>query len=523
MIPQSHLHDAVHTPPYRRHSSERPGPWQRVIVLANRAPVRHEWSREGGLGVTRSASGVVTALEPIVAGVGGTWVAHATGPADSAAALRRNGLTMSHPASPYRLRFVNLSGREYDAYYYGFSNEALWPLCHAVPVQPVFRADDYGMYRHANRRFAAAVVDEVGGQAALVMVQDYHFALAPRLLQRRLPAGSTILSFWHIPWPHASEFGKCPWASELIDGLLGSDIVGFQTQGDLENFLDTVAVTLDADILRSADIVVYRGHATRVRVYPVGVEWNNPVVREMPSIEDCRAEVYRAHGLRPDVRLGVGVDRLDYTKGIHEKLLAIERLLERHLEWRQQLAFIQVAEPSRERLPEYRAVRAQIDDTARRINMRFGGNTFRPITLLETHHDAKAVYTLYRAADFCYVGSLHDGMNLVAKEFVCARTDHRGVLVLSEFAGAARQLRAAVLVDPYAVDGTAHTLARAITMPPSEQKHRMRLLRANVAKFDSNWWRQQLFEDASAVTRDPLVGNKLERPYRAPLRHVATA
>jgi trehalose 6-phosphate synthase len=494
-----------------------------VIVLANRAPVRHEWSGDGALAVKRSASGVVTALEPIVVGCSGTWIAHATGPADCAAAQRRNGLTVSHATTPYRLRFVNLPSSDYDAYYYGFSNEGLWPLCHAVPVQPVFRPDDYGMYRRANRRFAAAVVDEAGGQSALVMVQDYHFALAPRLLQRRLPAGSTILAFWHIPWPHPSEFETCPWASELIDGLLGSDIVGFQTQGDLENFLDTVALTTDADVLRSDDVVACRGHATRARVYPVGVEWNNSVVREMPSIGDCRAEVYRAHGLRPDVRLGVGIDRLDYTKGIHEKLLAIERLLERHLEWRQKLAFIQVAEPSRECLPEYRAVRAQIEDTTRRINTRFGSSTFRPITLLDTHHDARAVYTLYRAADFCYVGSLHDGMNLVAKEFVCARTDHRGVLVLSELTGAARQLRAAVLVDPYAVDATAHTLARAITMPPSEQQHRMRLLRANVAKYDSNWWRQQLFDDASAVLRETGLVFERERTYTDPLPHAATA
>ena len=522
MLPQPIPHDAVRNLPYRRNAPE-PRLGQRVIVLTNRAPVRHEWTEAGDLVMKRSASGVVTALEPIAAGCRGTWIAHAAGPADVAAAKRRNGLTLPHAGSSYRLRYVNLTSEQYDGYYYGFSNECLWPLCHAVPVQPVFRADDYGMYKTANRRFAAAVADEVGGQSALVLIQDYHFGLAPRLLRRRLPQPSTIVSFWHIPWPHADDFRRCPWASQLIDGLLGSDIIGFQTPGDRENFLDTVATTLDADIRCADDVVVYGGHSTSVRVYPVGVDWNNPVVREIPSIEDCRGQVRRAHGIAPDVRLGVGVDRLDYTKGIHEKLLAIERLLERHAQWRQQLAFIQVAEPSRERLPEYRHARAQIEETTRRINARFGTGHHQPIQLLDAHHDAAAVYTLYRAADFCYVGSLHDGMNLVAKEFVSARTDHRGVLVLSEFAGAARQLRAAVLIDPYAIDATAHTLARAIMMPPSEQAHRMRLLRANVARYDSRWWREQMFEDARAVGRDVPTSSGLERAYTAHLRHVATA
>jgi len=514
MISQLHPEDVTHDTPYDRDRLERPRHWQRVVVLTNRAPVRHEWSEPGSLAPKRSASGVVTALEPIVADCGGTWIAHASGSADLSTATRRCGLPISQ--APYRLRYVTLPGEQYHGYYYGFANQGLWPLCHAVAVKPVFRADDYGMYRAANRRFAAAVVDEAGGQSALVLVQDYHFALAPEFLRRRLPQGSTILAFWHIPWPHADEFRKCPWAADLIDGMLGSDIVGFQTQGDRENFLDSVALTVDADIRRSDDVVVYRGHSTRVRVYPVGVECDNSVLRDMPSIDTCRAEVCRSHGLRPDVRLGIGIDRLDYTKGIHEKLLAIERLLERHLEWRQCLAFIQVAEPSRECLPEYRSTREQIEETARRINTRFGSTTFRPIRLLASHHDPRDVYTLYRAADFCYVGSLHDGMNLVAKEFVSARTDDRGVLVLSELAGAARQLRAAVLVDPYAIDTTAQILARAIAMPPSEQAQRMRLLRANVTTFDSRWWARQLFEDARAAAVEALTGDRLERAYAPP-------
>jgi trehalose 6-phosphate synthase len=489
-------------------------PGRRVIVLANRAPLTHQRSADGTINVTRSASGVVTALEPIVESCAGTWVAHATGAADLqanigiATKVEASGLTTS--TRRYRVRYVDMEAAQYDGYYYGFANEGLWPLCHAVPVQPVFRGDDFRMYQAANRRFTAAVAAEAADSAPLVLVQDYHFALAPRLLRRRLAAGSIITAFWHIPWPEARVLRQCPWAAQLIDGLLGSDLIGFQTEGDRYNFLEGVAALIDADIRYSDDVVRYRDRSTRVRVYPVGVEWNNEIVRTMPSIESCRERVYRDHHLRDSITLGIGIDRLDYTKGIHEKFLAIERLLDRRPDVRPHFAFIQIAEPSRERLSEYRNTRAQIDETAQRINARFGTSDHQPIRLLDAHHEPCEVYRLYRGADFCYVGSLHDGMNLVAKEFVCARTDHRGILVLSEFTGAARQLRAAVLIDPYAIDATAHTLGHALAMPLSEQAHRMRLLRANVSKYDSGWWRQRLFEDALATTTDGVRSDRNE-------------
>ncbi|HKE83360.1 MAG TPA: trehalose-6-phosphate synthase [Vicinamibacterales bacterium] len=491
--------DTLIPTPDRRLTPESAHQWDRVIVLANRAPVRHEHSGDGVITIRRSASGVTTALEPIVDACQGTWIAHANGDADMAAAQQGNGLAVTLPDQRYRLRYVRLSDEQYEGYYYGFANQGLWPLSHAVPVKPVFRPDDYAMYRKANRQFSSAVVEEAAGGSALVLVQDYHFALAPRILRRRLTRGSTIVSFWHIPWPDPRGFSTCPWAAHLLDGLLASDILGFQTQGDRDNFLDAASTMLDADVLCSNDVVIYRDHPTCVRVYPVGVEWNNPIVRATPSVESCRAEIIQTHQLPADVRLGVGIDRLDYTKGINEKFLAIERLLARHPEIRERFTFIQVAEPSRERLPEYRATRAQIEETARRINTRFRIRDHQPIRLLDTHHEPADVYRLYRAADFCHVGSLDDGMNLVAKEFVCARNDERGVLVLSQHAGAARQLRAAVLIDPYAIDAAAEALASALAMPASEQEHRMQLLRANVASFDAHWWGGQLLDSARRV------------------------
>ena len=472
--------------------------WERVIVVANRAPFTHEHTRDGRVGLKRSASGLVTALEPLVEACAGIWVAHGAGNADTAVADDRGGLDVP-PANPrYRLRYVWQPDDEHRGYYYGFANEGLWPLCHAVHVQPVFRSTDFRMYQLANARFAAAVCEEADDTSPLILVQDYHFALAPRMLRSRLPS-STLVAFWHIPWPSPRVFKVCPWGQELLDGLLGSDIVGFQTGEDCANFLDTIASTLPADVDRRENVVTFRGHSTQVRAYPVGVEWDSPYVGATPTAKACRARVCRDLQLPAGVQLGVGIDRLDYTKGINEKFLAIERLLEIHPEFRGRFVFVQIAEPSRECLAAYRTARTQLADTAERVNRRFGTDLCRPIVLLEAHHDQADVYRMYRAADFCYVASLHDGMNLVAKEFVSARDDEHGVLVLSEFTGAAQQLGAALLVNPYAFDESADVLARALCMSDAEQSKRMRLMRHVVEKFDTYWWAGRLLHDAFAV------------------------
>ena len=484
-----------------RASLDMSNAWERIIVLANRAPFTHQHSGAGRVILKRSASGLVTALEPLVGACSGTWVAHGVGNADTACADDRGGLDVP-PANPrYRLRYVWLADREHRGYYYGFANEGLWPLCHAVHVQPVFRSTDFRMYQLANARFVAAVCEEAEGTSPLVLVQDYHFALTPRILRNRLPM-TTVVAFWHIPWPYPRVFKTCPWAQEVLDGLLGSDIVGFQTREDCANFLDTIESTLPAGIDRRENVVTFRGHSTQVHAYPVGVEWANAYVRATPAAKACRERVCRDLQLPAGVRLGVGIDRLDYTKGINEKFLAIERLLEILPEFRGRFVFVQIAEPSRECLPAYRTARAQLVETAERVNKRFGTDICRPIVLLEAHHEPADVYRLYRAADFCYVGSLHDGMNLVAKEFVAARDDERGVLVISQFTGAAQQLGAALRVNPYAVDESAGVLARALCMPDAEQSKRMRLMRHIVEKFDTHWWADRLLHDARPMNRE---------------------
>jgi trehalose 6-phosphate synthase len=486
-----------------KRKTSRSSTGRRVIVLANRAPFKHERTGAGHILVTRSASGLVTALEPLLEACSGTWVAHGSGSADAAVVDDRRGLDVPPARPQYRLRYVWLSEDEHSGYYYGFANEGLWPLCHDVDVPPVFRPADFLTYQAVNIKFAAAVAEEANGGSPVVLVQDYHFALAPLVLRQRLPS-STILAFWHIPWPRPREFRACPWATELLEGLLASSIVGFQTREDCLNFLGCVEATLDADVDVPKSTVTYRRHSTIVRAYPVGVDWANEALRMAPSPAACRARLCDDLRLPSNVFLGVGVDRLDYTKGINEKFLAIERLLEARPELRERFVFLQIAEPSRSSLPAYRAARAQIRDTSGRVNRRFGTSSYQPIHLLEAHHEPADVYQFYRAADLCYVGSLHDGMNLVAKEFVAARDDERGVLVLSESAGAAQQLRAALMVNPYDVDRSAAALDRAVEMPVAEQSKRMKLLRTNVETFSASWWAHRLLGDAMSRGRGDL-------------------
>jgi trehalose 6-phosphate synthase len=478
-----------------RWESATPFERRQVIVLANRAPFRHERTPDGRISVTRTASGLVTAIEPFVKACSGIWVAHGAGSADAACVDDRDGLNVP-PANPcYRLRYVTVPDDEHRGYYYGFANEGLWPLCHAAHVQPVFRSGDFRMYRTVNRRFASAVCEEAVAPDPLIFVNDYHFALAPRMLRSQL-ALSNIVTFWHIPWPTAGTFRICPWRRDLMEGLLGSDIVGFQTEEDCASFLESAAATLECDVDRAQGEICHRGRSILVRTYPIGIEWNNRFAMTAPPAAECRERVCRDLGLGADVQIGIGVDRLDYTKGIREKFVSVGRMLEMRPELRGRFVFVQVAEPSRDCLPAYRTARAQIVDACDHVNGRFAAGDYRPIVLLESHHEPADVYRLYRAADLCYVGSLHDGMNLVAKEFVCAREDERGVLVLSEFAGASRQLTGAVTVNPYAIDESALALARALAMPDTEQSKRMRRMRTSVASFDTYWWAGQILGDA---------------------------
>ncbi len=480
-----------------------------LIVLSNREPVSHEGTNSGRPAAIHSSSGVVNAVEPIVSGYGGTWVAHGSGSADRETATDRDGLCIEAPAGPYRLRRVWLTTEEQQEYYRGFANEALWPLCHRTYVRPIFRTADLETYWTVNGRFADAVCEEAVSESPIILVQDYHFAFAPLLIRERLPH-STVVTFWHIPWPHWQTFEICPWREQILEGLLGSSIVGFQTEGDRLNFIDSVERTLEARIDRGAQTIMRGGRQTAVRVYPASVSWAD--VRR-PGLPEARRSVCRQLGLRPGTMLGVGVDRLDYTKGIEEKFLAVEQLLDGWPEFNGRFVFVQLAEPSRTGIPAYADLRRRVRDRAERVNGRFGRPDYHPIVILEGHHPPEEIDRFLRAADVCFVGSLHDGMNLVSKEFVRARDDERGVLVLSTFAGAARELVDALLVNPYDLGESARALATALAMGADEQRARMRRMRQAVAGYDARRWGAEMVAEALR-----LRGYAGERPEAANVR-----
>jgi trehalose 6-phosphate synthase len=476
---------------------------QPVIVLANRGP--YQQSRSGRGPFARGSGGLVTALEPLMQACNGVWVAHGTGSTERIVLDGRAGLNVPPAISRFRLRSVWLSTREERGYYYGFSNEGLWPLCHRTPVRPVFRFNDFRSYTRVNARFVDAVCAEVDTESSVVFVQDYHFALAPRMIRTQVPH-ARIVAFWHIPFPSPREWATCPWARPLLEGLLGNSIVGFQTRDDCLNFVHACEHLLDAHIAPGENAVVYEGRRTLVRAYPVSVEWPSQWALQSPPVERCAAAVRCRFGLPEHARLIVGVDRMDYTKGINEKCLALERLLALQPELRERVVLLQIAEPSRACLPAYRECRSQIIATVDRINLRFGTSDYRPIILLEQHHEPADVFELLRAGDVCYVGSLHDGMNLVAKEFVSARDDERGVLILSEFAGAARELTTALHVNPFSVDDGATAIAYALNMPAEEQMTRMRTMREVVEQFNAYRWTADILTDAARLRDHSMPG-----------------
>jgi trehalose 6-phosphate synthase len=381
-------------------------------------------------------------------------------------------------------------------------------LCHTAHARPAFREDDFEQYRRVNQRFADAVCEEVDREDPIVLVQDYHFALAPRLIRERLPR-ATILSFWHIPWPNAERFGICPRREELLEGMLGSSIVGFHVQAHCNNFLETVDRYLEARLDRESTAVVHHGETTIVRPYPISIEWPNHWADEAPPPARCREEVLRELGLRPDALLGVGIDRLDYTKGIEERLLAVEQLLLRYPRFRGRFTFVQLAAPSRTAIDLYRSLNERVAAVAARINARFGNETYQPVILQRQHHEPPRVFRYLRAADVCYVSSLHDGMNLVAKEFVAARDDERGVLVLSQFTGAARELTEALIVNPYDLREAGAALATALSMSPAEQGERMRALRSMVREFNVWRWAGRMLADAARLRRRDRLSQRL--------------
>jgi trehalose 6-phosphate synthase len=458
-----------------------------LFVVSNREPYVH--NRQGNtITVTVPASGLVTALGPILYACNGTWVAQGSGTADKQTVDDHDRLQVPPDDPRYTLRRVWLTTDEEDGYYYGFANEGLWPLCHMAHTRPTFRASDWEYYNRVNARFADALAEEIAGEAhPVILIQDYHFALLPRMMKERMPH-ARIAIFWHIPWPNPEAFSICPWQQELLDGLLGADLIGFHVQAHCNNFLSTVDRVLEARVDWEHFAVKRKGHWSSVLPFPISVEFLETA--EMPAkgiVAEERSALIAELGIEASF-LGVGVDRVDYTKGILERFQAVEAFLESHPRYQDKFTFIQIGAPSRSHIPRYAEFQKEVDTEANRINERFQRGKWRPIVFLNRQHNRQEVLRYYRAAHLCMVTSLHDGMNLVAKEYVAARQDERGVLILSRFTGAARDLRDAIIVNPYDVRSTGEAIAQALEMEVSEIRDRMRRMRRSVRDHNIYWW-----------------------------------
>ena len=453
-----------------------------IYVLTNREPYVHQKNKnkiEWGM----PAGGVITAIEPIMETCGGLWIAHGSGSADKETANHDGKIRVPPEEPKYTLKRIWLSEKEIKGYYTGFSNEALWPLCHMAHTRPLFRAEDWNEYRKVNARFANALLQEIKDvERPIVLVQDYHLSLVPLLIKKARPDAQVAL-FWHIPWPSAEQFNICPWRKEILEGLLGADLLGFHTQQYCNNFIDTVGNEIESRI-DFEQFAIYRGeHRTQIKPFPVSIAFPGTAEPQKPADR----KILEARGIRTEYLL-LGVDRLDYTKGILERFKGLEFFFERHHHYRGKVTFFQIASPTRESVTKYREYAAQVRAEAARINEKFGTADWKPIILQERHFSHEEILPLYQLADVCLVTSLHDGMNLVAKEYSAAKTDETGVLILSQFAGASRELKGAIVINPYSAKETAAAIYSALEMAKALQHRRMKIMRNSVRDYNIYRW-----------------------------------
>jgi trehalose 6-phosphate synthase len=462
-------------------------------VVANREPFVHRYEGDG-ITVIRPASGMATAIDPIMDASGGTWIAHGSGDADQEVVDSSDRIQVPPENPTYTLRRVWLTKEQEQGYYYGMANEGLWPLCHITFTPPVFRPADWERYREVNQLFADAVLQEVGDSPAFVFIQDYHFCLLPRML-KRANARLIVAQFWHIPWPNREVFRVFPWKEELLDGLLGNDLLGFHIRYHCQNFQETVDRNIEAKVDTDRFRITRAGQTASIREFPISIDFaEHAALAESAEVDAAMARWKKRLGGTAEL-LGVGIERLDYTKGIPQRLQAVDYLLEKHAELRRRLVFLQIAVPSRSHIRAYQAIEDAVEELAEAINFKWQDRGWKPIVLLKEHHGAVDMMALHRLSRFFVVSSLHDGMNLVAKEFVASRADEHGVLILSQFTGAARELTDALQVNPFAVHEIAEAMLQALLMPREEQARRMRRMREHIQRHNIYRWAGKMLSE----------------------------
>jgi len=469
-----------------------------LVVVSNREPYMHIHKGKQ-IECVVPPSGLVTAIEPILRACSGTWIAHGSADADREVVDSNDKVRVPPEEPKYTLRRVWLTKEEEEGYYYGFANEGLWPLCHIAHARPLFRPGDWDQYQAVNARFAKAVIEELEGtEEPWVLIQDYHFALLPRLIKEARPDARVAL-FWHIPWPNPESFGICPWKKELIHGMLGADLLGFHIQYHCNHFLDTVDQTLESRVDRERFTVNRQGHTTWVKPFPISVAFTgSPSPGMTLNKHPDKAALLRGLGIQARF-LGVGVDRIDYTKGIIERFLGIERFLEKYPQYVRQFTFVELGAPSRSLIKRYSDLIHEAEVEVERINRRFQTKEWKPIVFLKKQHSHKDIEPFYKAAEVCLVTSLHDGMNLVAKEFVAARDDGDGVLVLSSFTGASRELRGCLLINPYDINEIAEAIRAALEMDPANRTARMKQMRQIVRERNIYRWAANLIAELGHI------------------------
>lgn len=465
---------------------------RQLVIIANREPYSHE-KRDGKIQVVRPASGVVTALEPIMRLCGGgVWVGHGSGSADREVVDKNNEVRVPPENPTYTLRRVWLSKEEENGYYFGFSNEGLWPLCHLAYTRPTFRLNDWEMYKSVNQKFADTTLRGLDPSNAVILVQDYHYALVPKMIRDKAP-DATIELFWHIPWPNPEAFGICPQYRELLEGMLGADVVGFHTQFHCNNFLETCDRFLECRVDWERFSVTIGNRETLVRSYPISI-----ATEPVPQISDEKREELRSRYNITAPFVALGVDRLDYTKGLLERIAGIERFLEKYPQYIGRFSFVEMGTPSRTNIPSYRALIEEVEGAIERVNKRFGTETYRPVILLKGHFDWNEVAEFYQLGNVCLVTSLHDGMNLVAKEYVWSQEPSNGALVLSRFTGAARELSEAIIINPYSTEEIADAIFQALSWTPEERSERMRRMKEKVQNHNAFHWATDLLAGVNA-------------------------
>jgi trehalose 6-phosphate synthase len=456
------------------------------VVVSNREPYIHTYSAKQ-VAIQKPASGLTVALDPVMQACGGTWVAHGSGDADIEVVDKDSKVRVPPEDPRYSLRRVWLSKEDEAGYYSGFSNEALWPLCHIAYSRPVFSEAHWNTYKKVNRLFADSVLTEIGDRKAFIFVQDYHLSLLPRMLKEANP-NAIISQFWHIPWPNPEAFRICPWQDDILYGMLGNDVMGFHIRYHCNNFMDTVDRALESRIDREKYQITHKGLTTAVRPFPISVDFDE--LNRDAGTEEVDREVERLRDKLDlgDRIVGIGLDRIDYTKGIPERFRALDRFFSRHPQYAGRMVFVQAGVPSRTQVGAYQHLNEEIDELVADINFRHGNGSWQPIVYLREHESPVTLMAMRRMAHFCIVSSLHDGMNLVAKEFVASRPDEDGVLILSPFTGASRELTDAILVNPFATDHFAQAIETALEMEPDERKRRMRRMREVVRENNIYKW-----------------------------------